>query len=153
AAAGASSQSVKAPTRFEASIDDCEVVGRIPSDIDGAFYRVGGEWYYPPMFPDDAPLSADGYVSMFRIRNGKVDFKGRWIQTQRYLEQRKARRQLYGYYRNPYTDDPSVRDPARPHLRAVANTAPLIHGRMLFALKEDGLPHRIDPNTLETLGP
>jgi carotenoid cleavage dioxygenase-like enzyme len=154
AASGAAVQSpVKAPTRFEASIDDCEVVGSIPSDIDGAFYRVGGEWYYPPMFRDDAPLNADGYVSMFRIKNGKVDFKGRWIETHRFKEQRKARRQLYGYYRNPYTDDPSVRDPTRPNLRTVVNTAPLIHGRMLFALKEDGLPHRIDPNTLETIGP
>lgn len=144
---------VKSPMRFEASIDDCEVVGSIPKDIDGAFYRVGGEWYYPPMFPDDAPLNADGYVSMFRIKNGKVDFKGRWIQTHRYKEQRKARRQLYGYYRNPYTDDPAVRDPAKPNLRTVSNTAPLVHGRTLFSLKEDGLPYRIDPNTLETLGP
>jgi hypothetical protein len=28
------------------------------------------------MFHDDAPLNADGYISMFRIRNGRVDFKG-----------------------------------------------------------------------------
>lgn len=144
---------VEAPMRFEASIDDCEVVGSIPKDIDGAFYRVGGEWYYPPMFADDAPLNADGYVSMFRISDGKVDYKGRWVETHRYKQQHEARRQLYGYYRNPYTDDPSVRDAAKPNLRTVSNTSPLVHGRGLFALKEDGLPHRIDPNTLETLGP
>jgi carotenoid cleavage dioxygenase len=45
-----------------------------------------------------------------------------------------------------------VRDPAHPNRRTVANTAPLVHNGKLFALKEDGLPHRIDPNTLETLG-
>src|SRR5690606_35671208 len=71
------------PLRFDAAIDDCEVTGKIPADIDGAFYRVGYEWYYPPMFPDDAILNADGYVSSFRISNGKVDYRGRWVETHR----------------------------------------------------------------------
>ena len=35
----------------------------------------------------------------------------------------------------------------------MANTAPVAHGGKLFALKEDGLPHQIDPNTLATIGP
>jgi carotenoid cleavage dioxygenase-like enzyme len=141
-----------APLRFDAEVRDCEVVGRIPADMDGAFYRVGGEFYYPPLFPDDAPLNADGYVSMFRVKNGKVDFRGRWVETERLKHQRSAGRQLYGYYRNPYTDDPSVKDPEHPNRRTVANTAPLVHNGKLFALKEDGLPHQIDPNTLATLG-
>jgi carotenoid cleavage dioxygenase len=138
--------------RFDAAVAECEVLGEIPRDIDGAFYRVGGEFYYPPLFADDAPLNADGYISMFRIRNGRVDFRGRWIETERLKHVRAAGRQLYGYYRNPYTDDPSVRDPARPNRRTVSNTAPLVHHGQLYALKEDGLPHRIDPNTLETIG-
>ncbi|MEO6151626.1 MAG: carotenoid oxygenase family protein [Croceibacterium sp.] len=141
-----------APLRFDAEVRDCEVVGKIPTDMDGAFYRVGGEFYYPPKFPDDAPLNADGYISMFRIKNGKVDFRGRWIETERLTRLRSAGRQLYGYYRNPYTDDPMVRDPAHPNRRTVANTAPLVHNGKLFALKEDGLPHQIDPNTLATIG-
>ncbi len=142
-----------APMRFEAAVDDCEVVGRIPSDLDGAFYRVGAEWYYPPKFADDAILNADGYISAFRFKGGKVDFKGRWVRTHRLQKEREARRQLYGYYRNPYTDDESVRDPRHPNLRTVSNTAPLIHAGKLFTLKEDGLPHQIDPNSLETIGP
>ncbi len=129
------------PLRFDASIDDCEVVGKIPSDMEGAFYRVGYEWYYPPKFADDAILTADGYVSMFRFKGGKVDYRGRWVETHRLQEMRKARRQLYGYYRNPYTDDPSVADASRPNLRTVANTAPVAHAGKLYALKEDGLPH------------
>jgi carotenoid cleavage dioxygenase-like enzyme len=143
----------QAPLRFNAEVDDCEVFGKIPSDIDGAFYRVGGEFYYPSMFKDDAPLNADGYVSMFRIRNGRVNFRGRWIETERLKHLKAAGRQLYGYYRNPYTDDPSVRDAAHPNRRTVSNTSPLVHHGKLYALKEDGLPHQIDPNTLETLGP
>ena len=148
-----SGRGFNAPLRFDAAIDDCEVVGAIPSDMDGAFYRVGGEFYYPPKFPDDAPLNADGYISMVRFKNGKADFKGRWVETHRLKMQHQARRQLYGYYRNPFTDDASIQDPEHPNKRTVANTAPVVHGGKLFAVKEDGLPHEIDPNTLETIGP
>ncbi len=141
-----------APTRFEADIDDCEVLGKIPTDLNGAFYRVGGDWYYPPLFPDDAPLNADGYASSFRFKGGKVDFHGRWVRTHRLEAQKAARRQLYGYYRNPNTDDPSVRDLLHPNLRTVSNTAPFAHAGRLFSLKEDGLPYQLDPNTLATKG-
>lgn len=139
-----------APIRFEADILDCEVVGTIPKDIDGAFYRVGAEWFMPPKFRDDAILNADGYVSMFRIRNGRVSYRGRWIRTERFEQNLKAGRQLYGYYRNPYTDDPSIADPKRPNRRTVSNTAPLVFGGKLYSLKEDGLPWELDPNTLQT---
>ena len=140
------------PTRFEGDVYDCEVVGKIPTDLNGAFVRVGGEWLYPPKFADDAALNSDGYISQFTFRNGKVDYRGRWVRTARFEANREAQRQLYGYYRNPYTDDPKVRDPARPALRTVSNTAPLAYAGKLFALKEDGLPQRIDPHTLESLG-
>jgi carotenoid cleavage dioxygenase len=141
------------PERFEADIHDCEVLGKIPPDLNGTFFRVGGDWFYPPMFPDDAPLNEDGYISSFRFRNGIVSYSGRFVRTRRYEADKAANRQLYGYYRNPYTDDPGVRDPERPNLRTVANTSPIVHAGKLFALKEDGLPHRIDPGTLQTLGP
>jgi len=140
------------PERFEAEIYDCEVQGQIPKELNGTFFRVGGDWLYPPKFADDAPLNADGYISAFRFHDGIVDYRGRYVRTKRFEADRSANRQLYGYYRNPYTDDPSIRDPSRPNLRTVSNTAPLIHAGKLFTLKEDGLPHRIDPRTLETLG-
>jgi carotenoid cleavage dioxygenase-like enzyme len=141
-----------APMRFEGSVTDCEVVGKIPAELNGAFYRTGAEWYYPPTFKDDAILNADGYVSSFRIKNGKVDYHGQFVRTYRFVQEQKAARQLYGYYRNPYTDDPSVRDPMHPNLRTVSNTAPLAHGGKLFTLKEDGLPYEADPDTLATKG-
>jgi len=138
-----------APTRFEADIFDCEVEGKIPKDLNGAFYRIGWDWLYPPKFADDAlPFNGDGYVGMFRFRDGSVDYKGRYVGTERYLADRKARRQLFGRYRNASTDDPSVRNLNR----TVANTALVAHGRKLFALKEDALPIELDPNTLQSRG-
>lgn len=141
------------PQRYEADIYDCEVEGNIPRELNGAFYRVGGEWFYPPPTDDDSPFSADGYISCFRIHDGIVDFKSRWVKTPRFLNNLAARGQLYGVYRNPYTADPSVQYADKPYLGTVMNTAPIAHGGKLFALKEDAQPYEIDPNTLETLGP
>ena len=141
-----------APQRFEADIYDCEVLGKIPSDLNGAFVRLGGDWYFPPKFADDAMLNSDGYVSMFGFRDGVVDYKGRWVKTPRFEADRAAHRQLYGYYRNGFTDDPSVHAQDRPYLRTVANTTPVAFAGKLFALKEDAHPYELDPNTLETRG-
>jgi len=141
-----------APTRFEADIIDCEVTGEVPAELDGVFYRLHHDWFFPPLFPDDTHLSADGYISALRFRDGSVDYRGRYVKTDRYERQRTARRSLYGYYRNPYSDDPSVRDLERPGRRTTANTTPVVICGRLFATKEEGLPYEIDPNTLETIG-
>ena len=45
---------------------------------------------------------------MFRIQNGHVDYLSRWVKNERWKAQHKARKSLYGVYRNPYTDDPSA---------------------------------------------
>ena len=141
-----------APTRFEADIVDCIVTGTIPAELEGAFYRMHGDWIYAPKFTDEASLSADGYISMFRFKGGSVDYRGRYVRTERYQRQLAARRQLYGYYRNPHSDDPGVGDPQHPGRRTSANTTPVILAGKLYATKEEGLPYEIDPNTLETLG-
>jgi carotenoid cleavage dioxygenase-like enzyme len=144
-----------APERFESNVYDCEVTGAIPRSMQGAFIRVGTEWLYPPRFRDDSIFNADGFVGMFRFKNGIVDFTGRWVRTVRWENDSAAKRQLYGYYRNPFTDDPSIRGETieRPYLRTLANTNVLAHAGKLFAMKEDGPPYELDPKTLATRGP
>lgn len=139
--------------RFEVDLHDCEMTGELPKDIDGALYRMHLDWLYPPLFEDDTSFGADGYISLFRLKGGRAHYKGRYVQTERYRNQVEAGRQLYGYYRNPYTDDAKVRDVANPNRRTAANTTPVILGGRLYATKEDGLPYEIDPNTLATRGP
>jgi carotenoid cleavage dioxygenase-like enzyme len=138
-----------APTRFEADVYDCEVVGKIPPELKGAFVRLGGDWFYPPTSQEDSPFNMDGYLGMFRFKHGIVDYKGRWVKTPRFKADRKAHKQLFGVYRNPFTDDPSVHGLDR----SVQNTTPLAFAGKLFTLKEDSLPYEIDCNTLQTIGP
>ncbi|MCW2391651.1 carotenoid cleavage dioxygenase [Sphingobium sp. B1D7B] len=134
--------------RYDAEILECEVQGTLPADLVGTFVRLGGEWYYPPSKPDDAMLHTDGYVSTFRFKDGRVSYKGKFVRTPRFQANLKAGRQLFGYYRNRFTDDPSVQGIDG----TVSNTTPLVHGGKLFTLKEDSLPQQIDPVTLDTIG-
>jgi len=137
------------PTRFEGDVFDCEVWGTIPNDIEGNFYRMQCDFEYrPPMNEWMTGFNGDGHISRFRFKNGHVDYKGRYVKTARIMAERHARRRLFGVYRNPFTDDPSVR-----HInRSAANTHMYWHGGKLFTLKEDSLPYIVDSQTLETLG-
>ena len=136
-----------APFRAEIDVFDLELDGQLPKDLDGAFYRVQPDFLYPPTYANDVPFNGDGHVSMFRIKDGNVDFKCRFARTQRYKAQLKARRALYGIYRNRATDDASVRKLSG----GTANTNIIFHHGKLFALKEDSPPVAMDANTLETL--
>ncbi len=136
------------PVGIEWSARNLDVVGEIPAEIDGAFFRAVPDPAHAPMFDDDIVLSGDGMVAKFAIHDGQVDYAIRYVETERYALEKDARHALFGRYRNPFTDDPAVagRD------RTVANTTPVWHGGRLFMTKEDGLGYEIDPDTLETIG-
>jgi carotenoid cleavage dioxygenase len=135
--------------RSEHTLYDCEVDGKLPDDLDGAFYRVGPDAQYPkPSGLDyDIAFDGEGHASMFRIQNGHVDYRSRWVKNERWNAQHKARRSLYGVYRNPYTDDPSVRNISR----GTQNTQVWYHNGRVLAMKEDTMPAALDPHTLETV--
>jgi carotenoid cleavage dioxygenase len=136
------------PTHIEGSAHDLHVEGQIPPEVDGAFFRAIHDPAYPPRFENDVVLSRDGMISKIEFKNGRVSTGIRYVQTDRFLAEREAGRALFGFYRNPYSDDPSVAGVSR----TVANTTPYFHGGRLFISKEDGLPYRINPETLETIG-
>jgi carotenoid cleavage dioxygenase len=141
-------QAFNAPMRTECDIYDLVVEGNLPKEINGQWYRTVPDPQYPPMLGHDTYLSGDGMISSFLFENGHVDFKMRYIMSDRLKADRKARRGLFGLYRNPYTDDPSVRGVNR----CVYNTTPIFHGGKLLALKEDGRAMELHPDTLETMG-
>lgn len=41
---------LNAPSRIEADVNDLEVEGELPREIDGAFYRVAADHQFPPRF-------------------------------------------------------------------------------------------------------
>lgn len=137
------------PMRFEADVFECEVEGEIPAQLQGAYYRTGGDRQYPSL-EDDIILNGDGMVSAFWFDDGHVSFRNRYVQTDRLRAERAARRRLYGHYRNKHTDDASVSN--LPNRDNTGNTYAFEHHGELFMLREDSRPYRVDMETLDTLG-
>ena len=137
------------PMRFEADVFECEVEGEIPAELQGAYFRTGGDRQYPSL-EEDIILNGDGMVSAFWFDDGHVSFRNRYVQTERLKAERAARRRLYGHYRNKYTDDSSVSN--LPNRDNTGNTYAFEHHGELFMLREDSRPYRVDMETLDTLG-
>ena len=146
---GAGGSAAGAVNRSEVDLYDCEVEGKLPEGLDGVFYRVGPDPQYPKpdQYKMDIPFDGEGHISMFRIKDGHVDYRTRYAHNQRWKAQHEARRSLFGMYRNPGTDDPSVKGLSR----GTANTQIVYHHNTLFAMKEDSPPVAMNPLTLETI--
>ena len=137
-----------APVRMEADVYDLEVEGCIPPALNGAYYRNSADPAYPPLLGQDIFLNGDGMVHMVRFENGHASLRTRYVRTEKFELERRARRALFGAYRNQFTDSPE----AAGHDNNTANTSLLWHHGKLYALKESGRPYELDPATLDTLG-
>src|SRR5271154_4546698 len=136
------------PLRLEADIHDVEIEGEWPQQLNGTYHRVHPDAQFPPMFESDQFFNGDGMIALFHFRGGKLDFRQRFAQTDKWKLERQAERALFGAYRNPLTDDPSVQG----RIRGTANTNVLVYAGKLFALKEDSPALLMDPLTLDTHG-
>ncbi|MEN4980895.1 carotenoid oxygenase family protein [Erwinia billingiae] len=135
------------PSRVECEIYDLEIEGDLPAEINGIFYQVSPDSYYPPMAGRDIFFNGDGLVSAFHFDKGHVRLRRRYVHTDRLMAQRREGRSLNGVYRNVYTNDQLAADN-----NTTANTTVLFHGGVLLSMKEDALPYALDPLTLETRG-
>ena len=137
-----------APARIEADVWDLEIDGALPLALNGNYYRNSADPRFPPLHGKDIFLNGDGMLHMLRFENGHADLKTRYVRTEKFELERKARRSLFGAYRNPFTDSPQVQGKSNN----TANTSVLWHHRKLYALKESSRPVQIDPDTLATVG-
>ena len=130
--------------------------GQLPADLRGVLFRNG-----PGRFENHGQtyghlIDGDGMVIRFAI--GCTDSHGRpcirycnsYVRTTEFVYEQRAGRLLYrnfgtnragGFFGNFF----------RTHLKNVANTSVIYHHGRLFALWEGGLPHLLDPVSLDTL--
>jgi all-trans-8'-apo-beta-carotenal 15,15'-oxygenase len=139
------------PVRQEHDCDLEVVEGALPTNLTGTMFRVGpgrlefaGELY-------NHLFDGDGMISRFTFDGHNVRFRNRYVHTREFLHEESAGKLLYrgfgtnipgGWWHNSF----------RMRIKNVANTALVLHGGKLLALWEAGLPHEIDPETLQTLG-
>ncbi|KAK7710977.1 hypothetical protein SLS57_008296 [Botryosphaeria dothidea] len=135
------------PFRADAELDDLEVEGEIPPELNGTFYRVMHDPYYPRDYykagSKTIPFDGDGSISAFRIKDGKCAFKQRYVLTERFLAERRAGRAMFGILKTPFSHHPCV----RAVQDNTANTNVIVHAGKLLALSEQGPPYELDPTS------
>lgn len=122
--------------------------GQLPSGLRGTLYRNGPGG----LGPDSSPLDADGLVVRIAFTPEGVDYRHRYVQTQARLEERRAGTRLHRTF-SVNRPGGALRNMMRVRLKNTANTHVVFHAGDLLALWEGGQPHRLHPETLETLGP
>lgn len=133
-----------APWREEGVHDGLEVIGEIPRDLNGTFFRAGPN----PAFEPEGRyhwFDGDGMVHAIKIENGRASYRNRWVESDGLKEERKAGRPLYrGIISMSGTEAPSI--------KVTANTNIVAHAGKLLALVESSLPTEMEPCTLATVG-
>ncbi len=139
-------EGIFAPCESEFTLDNLQVIGKIPAELNGTFYRNGPnpEYVYSKNYH---MFEGDGMIHAMSFESGQMRYQNRWIRTERFLAQRKAGKALFGGMRDRMARDPD----AGAISHNTANTNVVWHHERLLALNEGGLPLVMDPQSLETL--
>ena len=92
--------------KLEADVRDCQVDGKVPTDLNGAFYRVARSPV--PAAPARHPVRRRRSRGHVPIKNGASTTRAGWCATSAGWPTTKPR-ELFPIYRNPSQDDPSVK--------------------------------------------
>ncbi len=125
--------------------------GEIPADLKGTLYHNGPGRMEHFGVKYQHIFDGDGMITAFRFSEGEVMYSNRYVRTQEWQKEKEKGKFLYrgfgtnkpGGIKNNFLD---------MHFKNVANTSIVYHAGKLLALWEGGLPHLIDPKTLETIG-
>ena len=147
--------------RFEAAVEDCVVThGEIPADLNGGFYRNGPTWRRPSRQGCDAAFAMDGMVQALVFREGRADFRNRWVRTPKYRAEERAGRALFEWSDGGFGDwrawglGEVTRDEYTtgvPQGTNAVNVVPF-NGEILALGEQGSPPIALDPVTLETRG-
>jgi carotenoid cleavage dioxygenase-like enzyme len=150
-----------APMRFEATIEHCLVVeGEVPKELNGGFYRAGPSWRRPTQQGCDTLFTEDGMVQGLTFREGRVDFRNRWVRTEKFLKEDELGEGIFRWEDGDFGDwrawgrgqvERDERNRGIPQGTHTVNALPF--GGQVLAMGELVVPYALDPITLDTIGP
>ena len=133
-----------APWREEGVTDGLQVIGEIPRDLNGTFFRAGPNPYFEPAGRYHW-FDGDGMIHAIKIENGRASYRNRWVESDGLVEEKKAGHALYrGLAALSGTEAPTI--------KVTGNTNIVAHGGKLLALVESSFPTEMVPCTLATVG-
>ena len=135
---------------FAYPIEDIE--GEIPFELSGTVFRNGPGLTDINGYRLRHPFDGDGMINSIAFQSGKAFYRNKFVRTEGYLaEQASGKPEYRGVFG---TQKPGgwLANAFDVRLKNIANTHVVYWGGKLLALWEAAEPHRLDPNTLETIG-
>ena len=142
------------PNFVEYDATDLDVIGEIPVDLDGVYLRNTENPVHPSIDRLYHPFDGDGMLHMLRFRDGRAEYRNRFVRTAGFEAEQAAGGALWsGILGGP---EQSLRPDgwgARTRMKDASSTDVVVHaGRALTSFYQCGDLYSFDPATLEPLG-
>jgi all-trans-8'-apo-beta-carotenal 15,15'-oxygenase len=129
-----------------------QITGEIPENLAGTLFR-----NIPAMLDVNGvsvrhPFDGDGMICSIAFQDGQAYFRNRYVQTAGYVAEQKANKFLYRGVFGTAKAGGWLANIFDVKLKNIANTQVIYWGGKLLALWEAAEPHRLNPETLETIG-
>jgi carotenoid cleavage dioxygenase-like enzyme len=142
------------PTMEEwiADTDSMEVIGEIPKDLHGIYVRNTHNQVHESIGIYH-PFDGDGMLHAMHFEDGRATYRNRFVQTTGFLAEQAAGRSLWPGLLSPQLATRRGWG-AIGAMKDNAGTDVIAHaGKLLATMSQGSEPWRLDPVTLETLGP
>ena len=141
------------PQTSEWNADKLDVVGELPSDLDGIYLRNTEN----PLFASMRmyhPYDGDGMVHLVGFRDGQAFYRNRFVKTDGFCAEQKAGEALWaGLAEPPSLTKVDYGWGARGLLKDSSSTDVVVHGgEVLTTFYQCGDLYRLSGTTLETIG-
>ncbi len=130
-----------------------DIDGELPPELTGTLFRNGpgcleinGQRFHHP-------FDGDGMISAFTFTEGRVYFRNRYVRTPGFIAEQEAGKILYRGVFGTQKPGGWLANLFDVKIKNIANTNVRYWGDQLLALWEAAEPFRLDPVTLDTLGP
>jgi all-trans-8'-apo-beta-carotenal 15,15'-oxygenase len=128
------------------------ISGEIPPALQGTLFR-----NIPAMLDVNEvsvrhPFDGDGMICSIGFQNGQAFFRNRYVKTAGYVAEQAANKFLYRGVFGTAKAGGWLANAFDLRLKNIANTNVIYWGGKLLALWEAAEPHRLVPETLETIG-
>ena len=135
---------------FAYPIEDIE--GKIPTELSGTIFRNGPGLTDINGYRLRHPFDGDGMISSIAFRDGKAFYRNKYVRTEGYLKEQASGKPEYRGVFGTQKPGGWLANAFDVRLKNIANTHVVYWGGKLLALWEAAEPHRLDPNTLDTIG-
>ena len=141
------------PVDQERDTEEMEVIGVIPTDLQGHFLRVGPNPVH--VFSEEAyhTFDGDGMIHAIEFRDGKARYRNRFIENEGFKLEQERGDWVYKGMKSLMDPTPSRIPEGAPSSKNLANTAFTYHNNTLYALHEPSQPTIISLPDLDTQGP